>query len=333
MVPAGFILIVIRSGILKHTLPIGIARRPLAINQDLKALIPNDGVNSEYLARYIQCRAPTVLQWVRATTADNFPLDELKSLEVPLPQISEQREIALQLTLANNLRRTRRYALQLCDEFLPAAFLKMFGAPNSNWSTVIIADVAADNNGSIRTGPFGSQLLHSEFTRSGVAVLGIDNAVQNRFAWDQRRYISIEKYSQLKRYTVSPGDVIITIMGTCGRCAIVPTNIPLAINTKHLCCITLDNTKALPEFIHAAFLYHPAIRHQLGIATKGAIMDGLNMEIIKGLHFPLPSLSLQNEFVELVHRHEGLRATHAEALRQANHLFQSLLHRTFNGEL
>jgi type I restriction enzyme, S subunit len=105
MAPAGSILIVIRSGILKHTLPIGIARRPLAINQDLKALIPNARVDSEYLARYLQFRAPTVLQWVRATTADNFPLDELKSLEVPLRPISEQREMALHLTAANHLRK------------------------------------------------------------------------------------------------------------------------------------------------------------------------------------------------------------------------------------
>jgi type I restriction enzyme S subunit len=57
LVPAGSVLLVIRSGILKHTLPIGIARRALAINQDLKALVPREGLNSEYLARLIRERA------------------------------------------------------------------------------------------------------------------------------------------------------------------------------------------------------------------------------------------------------------------------------------
>src|SRR5262245_30186626 len=41
LVPAGSVLLVIRSGILKHTLPIAVARRPVAINQDLKALVPH----------------------------------------------------------------------------------------------------------------------------------------------------------------------------------------------------------------------------------------------------------------------------------------------------
>ena len=43
------------------------------------------------------------------------------------PRLSEQRRIAGQLEQADRLRRTRRYALELSDTFLPAAFLQLFG--------------------------------------------------------------------------------------------------------------------------------------------------------------------------------------------------------------
>ena len=111
--------------------------------------------------------------------------------------------------------------------------------------------------------------------------------------------------------------------------AIVPDDIPQAINTKHLCCITLNQERCLPVFLHGAFLFHPHVRQQLGAATKGAIMEGLNMEIIKGLRIPLPPLSLQQRFAYLVREHERLRAMQRESLRQAEHLFQSLLQRAF----
>ena len=258
-------------------------------------------------------------------------LADLKEISIPLPDLPEQRRIAGRLERADRLRRTRRYALKLTNTFLPAAFLELFGETDDRFPTSTVNELAADKPHAIRTGPFGSQLLHSEFTDSGIAVLGIDNAVNNEFAWDQRRFITPAKYEQLKRYTVFPGDVIITIMGTCGRCAIVPDDIPTAINTKHLCCITLAASDCLPIYFHGAFLFHPFIRRQLGVATKGAIMDGLNMEIIRGLRIPVPPLSLQQKFAALVERVERLRAVQREALRQAEHLFASLLHRAFIG--
>lgn len=185
----------------------------------------------------------------------------------------------------------------------------------------------------MRTGPFGSQLLVEEFVTEGVAVLGIDNAVNNEFSWDVRRYITLDKYSELKRYTVNPGDVLITIMGTCGRCAVVPDDIPLAINTKHLCCITLNKEKCLPEFLHAYFLRHPAAKKYLMQKEKGAIMSGLNMGLIKDMPVVLPPLEVQQKLSEKLALIEKLKKLHRAHLEQLDSLFASLQHRAFRGEL
>lgn len=306
---------------------------PLCLNTSTIRFKPKGENNLRYLRYWLDSHEfrSQITQLVTGSAQQNFGPSHLESIRISLPNLNEQQRIAEQLEQADRLRHTRRYALELSDSFLPAAFLELFGDHEKSWPTVTVGELAAPKRGSIRTGPFGSQLLHSEFTDSGIAVLGIDNAVSNRFEWAERRYISPAKYEQLQRYTVFPGDVLITIMGTCGRCAVVPDGISTAINTKHLCCITLDKSRCLPVFLHGAFLYHPLIHRQLGVLQKGAIMDGLNMEIIKGLRFTLPSLPLQQKFAAIVERHERLRATQREALRQAEHLFQTLLHQAFSG--
>nr|WP_249809910.1 restriction endonuclease subunit S [Bradyrhizobium sp. 139] len=220
--------------------------------------------------------------------------------------------------------------LELVDELTTGLFRKAFvEGDEGSWPSTTVAEVALN----LRTGPFGSQLLHSEFVDNGIAVLGIDNAVENEFRWTQRRFISEKKYAKLKRYTVLPGDVIITIMGTCGRCAVVPANVPTAINTKHLCCITLDRDKCLPEFLKAVFLQHPVVLKQLGVQAKGAVMPGLNMGIIKSLSFPLPPLAVQVVFAQTISALEDIRSRLRKASSEFELLFSSLQHRAFSGHL
>ena len=126
LVPENTTLVVNRSGILKHTLPVGITRRPVAINQDLKALIAGPRAHADYIAHMVKAAEPIVLKWVRATTADNFSIENLRKLEIPLPQISEQRRIAAILDKADDLRRKRKRALELLDGLTQSIFLEMF---------------------------------------------------------------------------------------------------------------------------------------------------------------------------------------------------------------
>jgi type I restriction enzyme S subunit len=258
----------------------------------------------------------------------------VKDLRVPLPPLPEQRRIAAILDQADALRSKRREALAQLDSLTQSIFIEMFGGEQSQeWPVETIADVTALHDGAIRTGPFGSQLLHSEFVAEGVAVLGIDNAVANEFRWSERRFISEAKYRDLRRYTVKPGDVLITIMGTCGRCAVVPENIQVAINTKHLCCITLNTMKCRPEFLHAFFLRHPMARAYLDQTSKGAIMSGLNMGIIKSMPISVPPLALQQTFATRIRAVESLKTAHRASMNELDAMFASLQHRAFTGRL
>jgi type I restriction enzyme S subunit len=57
----------------------------------------------------------------------------------------------------------------------------------------------------------------------------------------------------------------------------------------------------------------------------------INQDALEELEIPVPPLPIQQKFAALVERRVYLRAVQREALRQAEHLFASLLHRAFSG--
>lgn len=260
----------------------------------------------------------------------------LADFPVRFPPIDEQCRIAAILDKADAIRGKRQRALAASESLEHSLFLQSVGPKAEGyqgWALATFEELAKSGKGSMRTGPFGSDLRHSEFVDEGIAVLGIDNAVKNRFAWDERRFITPEKYEKLKRYRVFPGDVIVTIMGTTGRSAVVPDDIPLAITTKHLATITPDRSKVEAEFLSNALHRHPAVLAQIAKANKGAIMDGLNLGIIKSLQIPLPPIDVQRRYVIDLHRLRAMQTKMREQLTEADTLFASLSQRAFRGEL
>ena len=309
------------------------ARREYCLGRGVAALRAKpSSLDPGYLWHWLATQGLALEGKARGSTFRQVTRSAVESLRIPLPPLPEQRRIAAILDKADAVRRKRQQTLDLADQFLRSAFLDMFGDRASHgWAAATVEEISAPGAGSIRTGPFGSQLLHSEFVSEGIAVLGIDNVVENGFHWAQRRYITQAKYEELKRYTVLPGDVLISIMGTCGRCAIVPADIPPAINTKHLCCITLDQRRCLPTFLHGYFLSHPVARQYLLRASKGAIMSGLNMQIIKALPVLLPPIKLQQQYAGAVQRCASLKGRLGDLLEQQDELFRSVRQRLFSG--
>lgn len=315
-----------------------------AIASSLVIVRPKWPVTPRFLSAYFQSDlcASMIDKYKNGAAQPNLSAGSLRQFKVPVPPLLEQERIVAILDDAfegiSTAKANTEKNLQNAADLLNAGFT-MFASKEeqSTWQKKTVAEVAAPHKGSIRTGPFGSQLLHGEFVDEGIAVLGIDNAVANEFRWGKTRFITQKKYEQLRRYTVFPGDVLITIMGTCGRCAVVPEDIPTAINTKHLCCITVNLEKCIPEYLHAYFLYHPKARDFLEIRAKGSIMDGLNMAIIQELPLLLPSIDRQKEIVGLLTSLRTailrLQSIYKQKLTTLDVLKKSLLQEAFTGQL
>lgn len=99
----GSLLILVRGSMLFNKIPIGIVSRDLAFNQDVKSIIVNEQSSSEYILNWFSAFEPKILNMVTGTGigAGKLDLADLKSLEVKIPILSEQKEISHFLSLIN----------------------------------------------------------------------------------------------------------------------------------------------------------------------------------------------------------------------------------------
>lgn len=306
------------------------------LNQRVAKIVPKEGIVNRYLYHYMNKLQEIIYNNALGCAQPNISPSEISELSIYIPETKKQELIVKILDKTQELIDKRKTQIESLDELIKSRFIELCANGSSDyesWDKIRIEDIAEQRKGAMRTGPFGSSLLHSEFVDEGIFVLGIDNAVENYFTWNKMRYITEEKYEQLKNYTVFPGDVIITIMGTVGRSVVIPSNFPKAINTKHLACITLNKLIANPYFISYCIHEHPYVIQQLRNQSKGAIMDGLNLTIIKSIKIPLPPIEIQESFVNFMKQVDKLKFEMEKSLKELEDNFNSLMQKAFNGEL
>ena len=94
LIPKKSVLMVIRSGILKHTLPVAINNVEVTINQDMKAFVPSSILTPEYLLHTFKMMEESILSKVRGVTADNIEFIEFKKRQIFIPPIEIQNQFA-----------------------------------------------------------------------------------------------------------------------------------------------------------------------------------------------------------------------------------------------
>ena len=304
---------------------------PLCLNTSTIRFKPKGENDLRYLRYWLDSHEfrSQITRLVTGSAQQNFGPSHLESIGISLPSLSEQQRIAGLLEQADRLRRTRRYALELSDTFLPAAFLELFGDPaKPRWPLVSLGEM-------ITTGPQNGLYKPATAYGSGTPIVRID-AYQNGEAID---------FTELKRVRLSPeeeetyglaaGDFLINRVNSrshLGKSTLVPKLPEPTVFESNMMRFRVSES-ALVSAYALKFLQTRFLNAQIQKQAKDASnQSSINQDDVEGFAILRPPLPLQQQFAALVERHQHLRATQREALRQAEHLFQSLLHRAFNHE-
>ncbi len=95
LIPPPAVLMVVRGMILAHSVPVAVSRVPVAINQDMKAFRPKEGLDAEYLALVLTGAREALLERVDIAGhgTRRLPSDAWADLKVPVPELEQQRRI------------------------------------------------------------------------------------------------------------------------------------------------------------------------------------------------------------------------------------------------
>lgn len=127
LVPKDAVLMVIRSGILKHTLPVAIAAVELTVNQDMKAFIAGENITSKFLMHYFKAIETDVLSGVRGVTADNIDFKEFQKRLVIVPPMELQNQFAAFVEQIEKTKTTISLSLEKLETLKKALMQEYFG--------------------------------------------------------------------------------------------------------------------------------------------------------------------------------------------------------------
>ena len=246
-----------------------------------------------------------------ATGVPSLSRDALYKISTPTPPPGEQSKIAAVLSTVDRaieetealIAKQQRIKTGLMQDLLMRGIDEhgnvrseqthkfkdsLLGRIPVEWEVRDLQSLLANVSSPMRSGPFGSALLKEELVESGVPLLGIDNVLPERFVPDFKRFVSPKKALQLHRYRVRPHDLMITIMGTVGRCCVVPENIGEALSSKHVWTLSLNRDLYSPFLACLQINHSPWVHNHFARDEQGGIMASIRSETLRTTRLPTP---------------------------------------------
>lgn len=201
-----------------------------------------------------------------------------------------------------------------------------------DWEQRKFLDLLDAQNG-IRRGPFGSSLKKDSFVKkSDYVVYEQQNAIYDNY--ETRYFISKEKYNELIRFNIQPGDFIMSGAGTIGRISMVPDGIKKGVFNQALIRFKVNKDSINPLYF-LKFMQSDMMQKQLTQANPGSAMTNLvPMDELKKWDVIIPSLEEQNRISTFINQMDAFITLHQRKLEHLNLKKKALLQKLFpkNGE-
>lgn len=149
-------------------------------------------------------------------------------------------------------------------------------------------------------GPFGSDLVASDYRASGVPVIFVRDVKQDRLLWKSNVYVSASKANALAAHEVLAGDVVATKMGLppCVA-AVYPSSMPSGIVTADIVRLRPNVSRIRSNWM-SSFINSPAVTKQVEQITAGVTRPKVTLRDVRNLHLAVPSLQEQQLILDRV---------------------------------
>ncbi len=222
--------------------------------------------------------------------------DTLKSIKLPVPPLEVQREIVrildnftfLTTELAAELAARQKQYEYYRDKLL---------TPKAEIKTVELGEVCT-----FVRGPFGGALKKEIFKPHGYAVYEQQHAIYRTL--DFRYFIDKKKFDELKRFSIKPGDMIVSCSGTIGKTFIIPEDALEGVINQALLKLTPHDE--LNVFYLQYFFENTISKELNGVARGGAIKNVPSVSELKAIKIPVPSLDVQERLVQVLDNFDAI---------------------------
>ena len=300
---------------------------PLCMNTStirLRSLDINK-LNINYFMYYLKSQSFKIQlsKQITGSAQLNFGPSHLKKMQFPLVDMNEQNSIILSLSNIENQIILKEQQLQEYDQLIKSRFDEMFGEVSQKENGFTLNDVCVK----MVRGPFGSSLKKEYFVPEGSTTYKVyeQKHAINREINIGDYYIDSQKFDELKRFEVKPGDVIMSCSGTIGKFFVIPSNAKPGIINQ-----ALLNFKLNDSLINHDYFLQSMYSIISTIESKGSgIANITSVNNIKKTNLFLPALTEQNEFSTFVRQVDNLKFAVQKSLNETQSLFDSLMQTYF----